>query len=106
MFAKRRKRENKERILKHVVRKDISEGDQVHCLAFSYPLIDFTDGSNNEMSAADEVRYSDFQGMPATINAKRKWANLASIILDKNKVIPLKQMCMKSKHTDLIFDKM
>lgn len=77
------------------MRSEISEGNDIRCLAFTAPLMDF--GDNNDSDGED---YSEFKDQPSLINAKKKWKKLYEIILDKKTEIPLKQMMLKKKHED------
>ena len=83
------------------LREAIVENGVVHCPAFSVPLLDF-----GEQNDSDNEDYSEFAQYPSIVNAKKKWKKLYEIIMDKKSVIPLKQMAIKKKHEDLIFEKM
>ena len=93
-------------------RRDIVEDGVVHCPAFTVPLIDFGDLNESDDDAAifgggtKSRRRQWFADYPSIVAAKKKWKKLYEIILDKKSVIPLKQMAIKKKHEDLIFDKM
>lgn len=65
------------------------------------PLLDFGDQNDS-----DEDDYVEDARYPSIVNAKKKWKKLYEIILDKKSAIPLKQMALKKKHEDLIFEKM
>ena len=58
------------------VRKDISEENEVHCLAFTAPLMDF--GGHNE---SDQEDYGSLD--PSVISARKKWKKLYEIVMDK-----------------------
>ena len=73
------------------MRKDIEEGNEVHCLAFTAPLIDF--GSHNN---SDDEDYGNLDA--CTVSAKKKWKKLFGIVMDQQTQIPLKQMAWKAKH--------
>lgn len=83
------------------IRNNISEENEVHCLAFTAPLMDF--GDQNESDSDD---YGDFKHIPSIVSAKKKWKKLSQIILDQRTQIPLKQMALKAKHQDILFNKM
>ena len=83
------------------IRNNISEENEVHCLAFTAPLMDF--GDTNESDGED---YSDFKQIRSIVRAKKKWKKLAEIVLDQRTQIPLKQMALKAKHQDILFNKM
>lgn len=59
----------------YTVRKDIVEGEDVHCLAFTTPLLDF--GNDNDSDN------EDYSGMdPISASAKKKWHKLYQVIMD------------------------
>lgn len=84
----------------YTVRKDIVEGDNVHCLAFTAPLLDF--GSDNDSDHDDLYSKID----PHRASAKKKWRKLYDVIMDRKTQIPLKQMAWKAKHETFIFKQM
>lgn len=61
----------------YTLRHDISEGNDIHCMAFTAPLMDF--GSDNE---SDQEQY-DQDLLPSVISAKKKWKKLYQIVMDK-----------------------
>ena len=90
---KRGHKETKELNL-YKLRNNICEGNDVHCLAFTAPLLDF--GGHNDSD--DEDYGGDLSGLPTIVAAKKKWKKLYSIIMDRRTQIPLKQMAWKAKH--------
>lgn len=97
-------RKVKESNLFKYTRNDIVENDIVHCPAFTAPLLDF--GGEHNDSDQEDYSKSEFADFPTIISAKKKWKKLFEIIMDKKGAIPLKQMAIKKKHEDLIFEKM
>ena len=67
------------------VRKELNEDGEVHCLAFTTPLMDFGDHSGS-----DQEVYGDLNLHPTIVSAKRKWKKLSQLILDERTHIPLK----------------
>ena len=57
------------------VRKNICEGEEVRCLPFTAPLIDFGQNESDEEDCGEEIK--------AQVKAKRKWLKLYQIIMDK-----------------------
>lgn len=103
---RRRDRQNRDSNIFSKLRVDIVEEgklgqDVVHCPAFTAPLMDFGDQNDS-----DQEDYSADAQFPAIVSAKKKWKKLFQIILEKKSFIPLKQMAIKKKHEDLIFEKM
>ena len=88
------------------IRNDLFTGEKVQCLAFEYPLINFTNEHGEDFeSDCNSPRYLEELAMnPATAKAKKKWKRLYEIIMDKRSLIPLKQMALKAKHEQVIFD--
>ena len=83
----------------YAIRTEIGEGNDVQCLAFTAPLMDF--GDHNE---SDNEDYGDLN--PTIVSAKKKWKKLYQIVMDKRTQIPLKQMLWKAKHEQILLDKM
>ena len=98
--AKRKKHKQKEIENKYKIRTEIVEENDVHCLAFTAPLMDY--GTHND---SDYEVYDDDLD-PCTVSAKKKWKRLYEIIMDHRTQIPLKQMAWKVKHEQQLFDKM
>ena len=65
------------------MRKNIEEDNEVHCLAFTAPLMDF--GQHNDSDCED---YGDLN--PSDVSAKKKWKKLYQIVMDHRTQIPLK----------------
>lgn len=83
------------------MRKDIEEDNEVHCLAFASPLMDFDiqDESGNE-------NYGGLNESPSIVRSKNNWKKIYKYIMDKRTHIPIKEMAWKSKHQELIFQQM
>ena len=82
-------------------------GDKVQCLAFTSPLLNFGIHEGEQDSDCNDEQYqNELKLNPATAKAKRKWKRLYEIIMDKRTQIPLKQMTLKAKHEQIIFDQM
>ena len=79
------------------VRQNFDEDGAIHCLAFTVPLFDFD-------LPADLAHDADDFGPIA--GAKRNWKHMYEMVLDKSTQIPLKQMCLKAKHEELIYQRM
>ena len=88
------------------IRKDIDEGDSVHCLAFTWPLMHFSsddDDSDQNQNADENSQQLQKEYNPSTVKAKKKWKRLYEYIFDKRKQIPLKQMALKAKHEYVLY---
>ena len=92
------KKDNIKEVNMYKVRKEFCEGNEVHCLAFTAPLL--TVGSGQD---SDNEDYGELNQFPSIVNAKKKWKKVYQIVMDKDKKIPLKQMAWKAKHEDKIF---
>ena len=64
------------------------------------------DFGNHDESDDDEGKYDEWKAHPAIVNAKKKWMRLFEVIMDHRSQVPLKQMALKSKHEQVIFDQM
>ena len=106
----RKKREAKDiqgQTSRYRVRDDLFTGDKVQCLAFTSPLLNFGIHEGEQDSDCNDEQYqNELKLNPATAKAKRKWKRLYEIIMDKRTQIPLKQMTLKAKHEQIIFDQM
>ena len=71
------------------IRHDIVEGNNVHCLAFTCPLLDL-DLSDEEIDLAVGQTENLDAVQVASMNAKAKWSLLCDIVLDEKTQIPLK----------------
>ena len=91
------------------VRFDINEEGEVGCPAFTVPLMQFSDSEDDDLDFDDDDEDDVANGLANYLpvrNARRMWNTLGTIVLDKNLDIPLKQMAIKKKHEDQIFEKM
>ena len=70
----------------YTIRNEIVEGNEVHCLAFATPLIDFGDHNYSDDSEYSE----DLKQFPSIISAKKKWKKIYQVVMDKKTQIPLK----------------
>ena len=65
----KRKKNEKKDVSTYILRENIVEGNDVHCLAFTAPLMDF--GSHNN---SDNEDYGDLNALD--VSAKKKWKKL------------------------------
>ena len=99
MATRKRKKEVKEVNL-YKLRNEISEENEVHCLAFTAPLMDYGNHNDSDNEVYQEDEY------PSIIVAKKRWKKLFAMIMDQRTQIPIKQMAWKAKHEDLLFQQM
>lgn len=66
-----KKKTEKKEVTWYKVRNEISEGNDVHCLAFTAPLMDF--GLHND---SDNEDFSGMNLVPSEVSAKKKWKKL------------------------------
>lgn len=84
------------------IRNEICEDNNVHCLAFTTPLMYLgQDEIKNENDFDEETGE-----LAIVLSARKKWKLIFENIKHDNTMIPLKQMAWKSKHEDLIFEEM
>lgn len=62
--------------------------------------------SYDSAGSSDSGDYSEWLQHPSVVKAKRTWKKLFKIILDKRTDIPLKQMAIKAKHENVLFNTM
>ena len=83
------------------IHENIDEDGKIICPAFTVPLLDFG------IEADDLVNLEFDASCPSSvIAAKKKWKKLYEVILEKGDVIPLRQMMIKKKHEEQVFNKM
>ena len=85
------------------IQTELVDEDGVHCLAYPYALLDL---KNDHYEDDPDENYGDLVQYPSHVGAKKKWKRLFEVIMDKRTAIPLKQMALKAKHEQVIFDQM
>ena len=75
---------------RYQVRQDLYENGEIHCMAFTCPLMHFEDETKSDRNMAglaeDDVRKLS----PSWVGAVEKWNKLYKLICTESKEVPIK----------------